>query len=251
VSLGGIVRDLRRIARQTGKNFYYIFLVMPREKTRRHVRDLRVHAAQRRPSPTVRPIGGGVEGLGSGRAQVGSALNGAVPAIRFLPALGYAWAATGFHGAFPRVARWHRRWIKRPPATRRLTICTKYCYRVASAVGLVCCPSLATRTRLRSRPPKRADRRLAHQTILRDVKEDAQMGRNLLPLEDLRRFGVSEDDIMNSRATPQFLELMTFEAARAREFYDKARPLLDLIERRQPRHAGGDDRDLRRGSCAS
>jgi phytoene synthase len=65
--------------------------------------------------------------------------------------------------------------------------------------------------------------------ILRDVKEDARLGRIYLPLEDLKRFGVSEDDIMNANATPQFLELMKFEAARAREFYDKARPLLQMI----------------------
>ena len=56
------------------------------------------------------------------------------------------------------------------------------------------------------------------------------MGRIYLPLEDLRRFGVSEDDIMNSRVTPQFVELMKFEAARAHEFYDKARPLLEMID---------------------
>jgi phytoene synthase len=64
----------------------------------------------------------------------------------------------------------------------------------------------------------------------RAVKEDAQMGRIYLPLEDLRRFGVSEDDIMNTRSTPQFLELMKFEAERAQEFYTKARPLLELID---------------------
>jgi phytoene synthase len=66
--------------------------------------------------------------------------------------------------------------------------------------------------------------------ILRDVKEDAQMGRIYLPLEDLRRFGVSEDDILNGRATPQFLELMKFEAVRAHQFYEKAQPLLPLID---------------------
>jgi phytoene synthase len=56
------------------------------------------------------------------------------------------------------------------------------------------------------------------------------MGRIYLPQEDLQRFGVSEDDILNARATPQFLEMMKFEAARAREFYGKARPLLDMID---------------------
>jgi phytoene synthase len=66
--------------------------------------------------------------------------------------------------------------------------------------------------------------------ILRDVKEDVQMGRVYLPLEDLQRFGVAADDILNARATPQFLEMMRFEAMRAHGFYDKARPLLDMID---------------------
>jgi phytoene synthase len=65
--------------------------------------------------------------------------------------------------------------------------------------------------------------------ILRDVKEDAEKGRIYLPAEDMRRFGVEEDDIMNSRYTPQFVALMKFEAARAREYYAKAAPLLGMI----------------------
>jgi 15-cis-phytoene synthase len=66
--------------------------------------------------------------------------------------------------------------------------------------------------------------------ILRDVKEDAGMGRIYLPREDLHHFGVEEADIMSSRSTPQFIELMKFEATRARQYYAKAVPLLDMIE---------------------
>ena len=56
------------------------------------------------------------------------------------------------------------------------------------------------------------------------------MGRIYLPLEDLRRFGVSEDDILNAHATPQFLELMKFEGNRAHGFYKKAQPLINMID---------------------
>ena len=106
----------------------------------------------------------------------------------------------------------------------------KYCYRVASAVGLVVLPIFGYKDKAALVPAEACGIAFQLTNILRDVKEDARMGRIYLPLEDLRRFGVSEDDIMNSRATPQFLELMKFEAARAREFYDKARPLLDMID---------------------
>jgi phytoene synthase len=106
----------------------------------------------------------------------------------------------------------------------------KYCYRVASAVGLVVLPVFGYKDETALVPAEACGIAFQLTNILRDVKEDAQMGRVYLPLEDLRRFGVTEDDIMDSRATPQFLELMKFEAARARGFYEKARPLLDMID---------------------
>jgi phytoene synthase len=68
--------------------------------------------------------------------------------------------------------------------------------------------------------------------ILRDIKEDAERGRIYLPAEDLRRFGVTPDDLRSGKRTPAFLELMRFEAARARAYYDESLPLLDLIHPR-------------------
>jgi phytoene synthase len=106
----------------------------------------------------------------------------------------------------------------------------KYCYRVASAVGLVVLPVFGYKDEAALAPAEACGIAFQLTNILRDVKEDAQMGRIYLPLEDLRRFGVSENDIMDSRATPQFLELMKFEAARACGFYDRARPLLGMID---------------------
>jgi phytoene synthase len=106
----------------------------------------------------------------------------------------------------------------------------KYCYRVASAVGLVVLPIFGFQDKGALEPAEACGIAFQLTNILRDVKEDAQMGRIYLPLEDLRRFGVSEDDILNACATPQFLELMKFEAGRAHGFYKKAQPLLPLID---------------------
>jgi squalene synthase HpnC len=64
-----------------------------------------------------------------------------------------------------------------------------------------------------------------------DVVVDYGKGRIYLPLEDLRRYGVSPDDIAQRRATPQFLELMRFEVQRAREWFKKGLPLVKQVNR--------------------
>ncbi|HTM90129.1 MAG TPA: squalene synthase HpnC [Terriglobales bacterium] len=63
-----------------------------------------------------------------------------------------------------------------------------------------------------------------------DVTVDYGKGRIYLPLEDLRRFGVSETDIAEQRATPQFLELMRFQVERAREWFYKGLPLAQKVD---------------------
>jgi squalene synthase HpnC len=62
-----------------------------------------------------------------------------------------------------------------------------------------------------------------------DVRVDWEKDRVYIPQEDLKRFGASEDDIANHRATPQFLELMKFEVERAREWFDRGLPLIKQV----------------------
>ena len=64
-----------------------------------------------------------------------------------------------------------------------------------------------------------------------DVVVDHAKRRIYLPLESLRKFGVSEDDIAQRRATPQFLDLMRFEVARAREWFERGLPLAGKVDR--------------------
>jgi squalene synthase HpnC len=64
-----------------------------------------------------------------------------------------------------------------------------------------------------------------------DVTVDYAKARIYLPLEDLRRFGVTEDDISRRNATPQFLELMCFQVARARQWFERGLPLAGLVDR--------------------
>ncbi len=64
-----------------------------------------------------------------------------------------------------------------------------------------------------------------------DVHRDYLKGRIYLPLEDLRKYGVSQDDIANRRATPQFLEMMKFEVLRAREWFALGLPLAGKVDK--------------------
>lgn len=97
-----------------------------------------------------------------------------------------------------------------------------YCYRVASAVGL-CCIEIFGYTDPRAREyAVNLGVALQLTNILRDVHADARIGRVYLPQSDLRRFGVTAEDLAQGRYTPQFVELMTFEAGRAREYYERA-----------------------------
>lgn len=64
-----------------------------------------------------------------------------------------------------------------------------------------------------------------------DVSVDWLKGRIYLPLEDMRRFGVSEREIAERRPTPEFLRLMKFELERAREWFERGLPLVDRVDR--------------------
>ena len=64
-----------------------------------------------------------------------------------------------------------------------------------------------------------------------DVFVDYGKGRIYLPLEDLRRFGVTGEDIAHRRATPQFLAMMKFEVERARDWFARGLPLIKKVNR--------------------
>lgn len=107
-----------------------------------------------------------------------------------------------------------------------------YCYRVASVVGFVCVHIWGFDPANGKALEYSEACGLAFQltNILRDVKEDAERDRIYLPLEDLRRFGVSEAELLRGDLTPNVRALLKFEAERAREFYRQAESLIPLVE---------------------
>lgn len=106
----------------------------------------------------------------------------------------------------------------------------EYCYLVASTVGLLTAPILGYVDG--ALPYGIALGRAMQMTnILRDVGEDARLGRIYLPAEDLRRFGYAEDDLLAGRVNAQFVALMRFEIERVRSIYREAEPGIALLSR--------------------
>jgi phytoene synthase len=106
----------------------------------------------------------------------------------------------------------------------------KYCYHVAAVVGLVCIHVFGFQDRSALEYAEYNGIAFQLTNILRDLREDALMGRVYLPQEDLLRFGYKETELEQGVENDAFRELMRFEVKRAREYYDRAAPLVSLIE---------------------
>lgn len=104
-----------------------------------------------------------------------------------------------------------------------------YCYRVASVVGLVCIHIFGYRDPAAEPLAERCGLAFQLTNIIRDVKEDAAMGRIYLPEEDLAKFSLSTADLLNSPDPARFRPLLAFEADRAREFYTAGDELIAYI----------------------
>lgn len=94
-----------------------------------------------------------------------------------------------------------------------------YMYRVASAVGLACLAVFRYRDAAAPGLAERLGCAVQLTNILRDAAEDLAAGRVYIPEEDMARFGCRPEDLGGSNYPPNFIELMKFEAARARNFY--------------------------------
>ena len=112
-----------------------------------------------------------------------------------------------------------------------------YCHGVASAVGLVSIEVFGYQEAASREYAEQLGYALQLTNILRDVGEDAAENRIYLPLEDLRRFGLDESDILNRVHDERFDQLMAFECERAEAFYAKAVAALPEVDRPSMRSA--------------
>jgi phytoene synthase len=110
---------------------------------------------------------------------------------------------------------------------------SEYCYRVAAAVGLACIEIFGyTDPRARDYAVNLGVA-LQLTNILRDLRTDAERGRIYLPLDELRRFGYPEEDLLRGRYTRAYFELMRFQADRTHAYYRAARAALPRVDRRR------------------
>ncbi len=213
-----------QITRRSRSSFYYAFFLLPPERRRalhavyafcRFIDDIADDEAIREPALLLRRwreeldrVYAGVPTRALSRALADSARRFTIPRDLFVEIIA---------GVEMDLSRKRYRTFEelRP-----------YCYRVASALGLICIEIFSYRNPSAKLYAENLGLALQLTNIIRDVGEDAARGRIYLPLEDLARFNVSEDEILGGVYSPNFVRLMDFEAKRARELYAKAQSAL-------------------------
>ncbi len=106
----------------------------------------------------------------------------------------------------------------------------QYCYRVASVVGLVCIRIFGYRDPAAEQLAENLGLAFQLTNIIRDIHEDAAMGRIYLPAEDLDRFKIAPSELRQAAIPERLRWLLAAEADRAREYYLAARDLMLLID---------------------
>jgi phytoene synthase len=222
-------RCAEEVARSRARNFYYSFVVLPREKRRAFCT---VYAFMR----CCDDISDGSDSLedkrrklASWRAQLNADANDGANISPILPA---------FHDTMQKfsIPADYFHWII-DGVEMDLSInhyetfedLYKYCFNVASAVGLVCLQIFGYTDERAKKPAEHCGIAFQLTNILRDIKEDAGLGRIYLPAEDLAKFHYSADELRRGIVDARFKELMAYETDRARHYYQQARSLLPLI----------------------
>ncbi len=108
-----------------------------------------------------------------------------------------------------------------------------YCYRVASVVGLLSAQIFGFKNRNTLKFAHDLGMAFQLTNISRDIGEDARMGRIYLPLDELAKANVTEEDILASKKTPEMKELVEYQIERAESFYDKALQQLPAEDAKQ------------------
>jgi phytoene synthase len=230
-------RYCRRVAKKRAKNFYYSFLLL--EKTQRDAM-CAVYAFMRECDDlSDEPAAGDRRTLQHKitlwRLELNAVLQGR-------PAAHPLWPA--FYDTVQRYSIPHRYFHEmidgilsdiEPREVQTFAELYRYCYHVASVVGLTIIHIFGFSSPRALILAEKCGIAFQLTNILRDVREDAEMGRVYLPLEDLRRFDVGVQQLKTGTENANFRKLMHFEAQRARVYYLESAPLIELTDPRSRR----------------
>lgn len=225
-----VIGARRKLARTTASNFYYSFLLLPADKRRaikvvyafcRLLDDI-VDEDQTGRNPYAE--------LEYWRNEVQACFNGC-PTSEFgerlllsiqefdLPKQPFLDLIDGMEMDL----KWH--------SYQTFADLREYCYRAASAVGLICIEVFGYESARTREYAVNLGLALQLTNILRDLREDAGRGRVYVPIEDMERFGYSEHDLRLNTYNAPFIELMKFEHARAQSHFAKAAAALPESDR--------------------
>jgi phytoene synthase len=217
------------VTRRSSSNFYYAFMLLPGERRRalyavyafcRFVDDIADDGTAAAPASMLERWRSELQQVYTGKVERPISLALAANVHRYkIPQRYFEEVIDGVEMDLTR---------KRYASFEELRL---YCRRVASAVGLICIEIFGYRNPATRIYAERLGLAFQLTNILRDVREDAARDRIYLPQEDLARFGVSEEEILESAYTPAFSRLMEFEAQRARAFYREAGAALTSEDR--------------------
>ena len=214
----------QRIARTRARNFYYSFLLLSREQREAMCA---IYAFMRYCDDISEGEGASREGIERWRQDLDCALEGRFGSNLLWPA---------FHDTVQRYNIPHEYFFQmiegvssdlQPKQLQTFDELYRYCYQVASVVGLTIIHIFGFESPEALQLAEKCGIAFQLTNILRDVREDRENGRIYLPEEDIRKFG-ADLGVHDER----FVKLMSFEAARARAYYDESRPLLELVHKR-------------------
>jgi 15-cis-phytoene synthase len=231
----------RHIARSAAKNFYYGFMVLPRRK--RNALSA-VYAFMRRCDDITDD---NTLSFAERRQKLSDFLDAVHRALAGQPTddpllLALADAQRRFHipvGLLDQLAYGTAADLEQEPATagqagalairyRTFEELQQYCYGVAAVVGLVCIRIFGYRDPAAESLAERCGLAFQLTNIIRDLKEDAGMGRIYFPEEDLVRFNLSAADF-TSPQVERMRPLLELEAERARELYKSGDELIPFV----------------------
>ena len=231
-ALAQAYRYCQELAKREAKNFYYGFILLPPAKRRA------IYASYAFARGCDDIVDGGwdleekVRRLGVYRHELEQCLNGSPAGPVFL-------ALRDTISRYHVPEEYFRQLIdgvEMDLAIRRFRTfdeLRRYCYGVASTVGLISIEIFGYRDGERARQHAE-DLGIALQltNILRDIREDARRDRIYLPQDELERFGCAEADILGGVANAPFQELLRFQVERAQDYFARGRKLLPLLPRR-------------------